>query len=346
MLASRAGFLPIPIIITEPAVGYGGGLGILYFHKSKEELSGTQEFDWDTPQEFETPNVSGVFGLGTENGTWAAAGMHFGSWFEDRVRYLGVAGYTSVNLTFYGIGDVDFSETPLHYNLEMFFLIQELKARIADSDFFAGARYTFMNADSTFDIGRDLPRFVQDRLEIKSGGLGPVLEYDSRDNIMSPNRGISAQAMGTIYDPSLGGDTHYYAVRTFAKLYQDVLKKKLLLGLRLDGRVSGGDIPFYAYPFIDMRGIPAMRYQGEYVFVTEGQIMWNCWHRWYLLGFLGSGWAVSSLSDLALDNAQIAKGFGFRYLLARVYGLRVGIDVARGPEKWAWYLQVGQAWGR
>jgi hypothetical protein len=345
-LASRTGFLPIPIIITEPAVGYGGGLGILYFHKSKEELSNTEEFDWDTPQKFETPNLSAVLGLGTANGTWATGGMHFGSWFEDRLRYLGVAGYGSVNLQFFGIGDIDISETPLSYNVKAFFLIQELKARILDSPFFAGARYTFTNADSTFDIGRDLPVFIRNRLEVKSGGLGPVLEYDSRDNIMSPNRGISAQVMGLIYDPSLGGDTHYYAVRTFAKLYRDVLKKKLLLGLRLDGRISGGDIPFYAYPFIDMRGIPAMRYQGEYAFVTEGQITWNCWRRWYLLGFLGSGWAVSSLSDLALDNAQIAKGFGFRYLLARVYGLRVGIDVARGPERWAWYLQIGQAWGR
>jgi hypothetical protein len=272
--------------------------------------------------------------------------MHFGSWFEDRVRYLGVAGYASVNLTFYGIGNVDLGNSPLNYNLKTFFLIQEIKARIATSDFFAGARYTFANADSTFDIGGDLPAFVQDRLEVRSGGFGPVLEYDSRDNILSPNHGISAQATGLIYDPILGGDSHYFAVRGFAKLYRDVLKKKLLLGLRLDGSFSGGDVPFYAYPFIDMRGIPAMRYQGEYAFVTEGQVMWNCWRRWYLLGFLGSGWAVNSLSELALDGAEISKGFGFRYLMARVYGLRVGIDVARGPEDWAFYIQVGNAWGR
>jgi hypothetical protein len=346
MLASPAGFLPIPIIVTEPAVGYGGGLGILYIHKSKKDSSAGEEFDWDTPRTFETPNLSGLVGLGTENGTWAVGGMHFGSWFEDRVRYLGVAGYASVNLTFYGIGDVDFGSTPLDYNLKAFFLIQEIKARIARSDLFAGARYTFANADSTFDIGGDLPVFIQDRLEVRTGGFGPVLEYDSRDNILSPNRGISAQANGLIYDPVLGGDTHYFSVRSFAKFYRDVLKKKLLLGLRLDGRFSGGDVPFYAYPFIDMRGIPAMRYQGEYAFVTEGQVMWNCWRRWYLLGFLGSGWAVNSLSELALDNAEISKGFGFRYLMARVYGLRVGIDVARGPEKWAFYIQVGSAWGR
>ena len=42
-LASARGFLPIPIIITEPAVGYGLGLAVAYFHApkklDKEELS-------------------------------------------------------------------------------------------------------------------------------------------------------------------------------------------------------------------------------------------------------------------------------------------------------------------
>jgi len=38
-------------------------------------------------------------------------------------------------------------------------------------------------------------------------------------------------------------------------------------------------------------------------------------------------------------------GAGFRYLLARLYGLQMGFDIARGPEQFAWYLQFGHAWG-
>jgi hypothetical protein len=40
----------------------------------------------------------------------------------------------------------------------------------------------------------------------------------------------------------------------------------------------------------------------------------------------------------------IAKGVGFRYLIARQLGLWVGIDFAMGPEEDAWYIQVGSAW--
>ena len=36
-------------------------------------------------------------------------------------------------------------------------------------------------------------------------------------------------------------------------------------------------------------------------------------------------------------------GGGFRYLIARRLGLKTGIDIPRGPEEWAFYLQVGSA---
>lgn len=35
-LSSAAGFLPVPIIITEPAVGFGLGVAVAYFHPPNE----------------------------------------------------------------------------------------------------------------------------------------------------------------------------------------------------------------------------------------------------------------------------------------------------------------------
>jgi hypothetical protein len=51
-------------------------------------------------------------------------------------------------------------------------------------------------------------------------------------------------------------------------------------------------------------------------------------------------------TDQSFGNAGnvVTKGVGFRYLLARRLGLAAGIDVARGPEKTAWYLSVGNSW--
>jgi hypothetical protein len=43
---------------------------------------------------------------------------------------------------------------------------------------------------------------------------------------------------------------------------------------------------------------------------------------------------------------KVAGGTGFRYFLAKQYGLHAGIDVSRGPEIWAWNITVGSYWGR
>ncbi len=40
-----------------------------------------------------------------------------------------------------------------------------------------------------------------------------------------------------------------------------------------DGEVVDGDVPFYGYPFVQLRGVPAMRYQGEQVRRKQGKAM-------------------------------------------------------------------------
>ena len=97
-------------------------------------------------------------------------------------------------------------------------------------------------------------------------------------------------------------------------------------------------------PFIDIRGIPSLRYQGDNVFVTEVEPRWDVTDRWSLVGFIGSGWAEDSISDFDASSAEIAGGVGFRYLAARRMGMRVGLDIARGPEDTVIYLQVGSGW--
>jgi len=36
-LLDKKGFLPVPIVITEPAVGFGGGAALLFFRESLRE---------------------------------------------------------------------------------------------------------------------------------------------------------------------------------------------------------------------------------------------------------------------------------------------------------------------
>ena len=71
-LIEREGVLPVPIITSDPAIGYGGGAALLFFHESKEDkeakLAAKEDDVLTLP-----PSVSFGAGFYTENGSWAGA---------------------------------------------------------------------------------------------------------------------------------------------------------------------------------------------------------------------------------------------------------------------------------
>ena len=351
-LVNAKGFLPVPIIITEPAVGYGGGAALLFFHAKKDDQYFKEiiKRDQDSTEKHKPslpPSISGLVGLGTENGTWAAGGFHFGSWKQDRIRYTGGIVYPSVNLTFYGS---DGSSNPilnrgLDYNLEGWFLFQELVFRIKNSNFFLGPRFIYYNADSAFDLKLPIEGLDPWQFNVKSYGVGLEAAYDSRDNIFTPNSGIRADFSSMYFkvDGELTGSRDYRMTDASSKFYLPLFSD-ITLGWKLRGAFSSGDIPFYALPFINLRGIPAMRYQAENVLDTEIETRWNVNERWSLVFFGGVGVTANSADDLNDSDEKWAGGAGFRYLVVRLLGMYTGIDIARGPEDWVFYIQVGSAW--
>ena len=146
-----------------------------------------------------------------------------------------------------------------------------------------------------------------------------------------------------MHDEALGGDFDYNKIKAQSLSWWGV-HPDIVLGVRLDGRFSNGNTPFYALPYIELRGIPALRYQGEDVLVVEAEPRWDFTSRWSLVGFLGAGWAADSASDWSTSETKVAGGLGFRYLIARRLGMRVGLDIARGPEDTAIYITVGSGW--
>ena len=347
LLASKRGFLPVPILITEPAVGYGGGLAAAFFHESAEEAEKRQaafESGEDDISNLLPPSTSVVLGAATENGTWLAGGGHQGIWKDDRIRYLGAAGYASINLKFHGIGgDTPLDDAPEQYNIEGLFILQDIKFRLWDTDFFAGGRYQYLGASVDFDDVEAPPGVRKETLDSTVSQLGLLLGYDSRDNIFSPNRGIKADFEAMFAGKAIGSDDTFQKYK-LAGLFFWGWGQKLDVGFRLDGRAASGDAPFFELPYIALRGIPIMRYQDEVAVMTELQLNYKLNPRWSVLGFGGLGETADEVGALGSGELKSTIGGGFRYTIARRLGLKAGIDIARGPEEWAFYIQVGNAW--
>ena len=333
-LATATGFLPVPMIITEPAVGYGGGLFAAFFHGSIEQWSRRNNGRL-TP-----PSISLVGGFATENGSWGVMAGHFGVWFHDKVRYLGGVGYVSPNLAVYP--SVLGGSTKVDFNLEGLIIIQQLKARVF-KNVFVGGRYIYGSNSVRFD--RDsIPGIRADTVTIATGGLGVMLELDTRDNNLSPTRGTRAQVTGSWYGPALGGDSTYRMLNAFVQQHW-VVSPRVGVSARVDGTVSSPGAPFYGKPFLRMRGLPVLQYQGLRIALTEGEVRYGLDRRWTVLGFAGAGWTDNGRdSTLHRTGNVVIGGAGFRYLIARAMGLQAGLDVAAGPDGGAVYIQIGSAW--
>jgi hypothetical protein len=119
-----------------------------------------------------------------------------------------------------------------------------------------------------------------------------------------------------------------------------------VLGWRLKGASATDGAPFYGLPFVWMRGISAMRYQGEAVAQVETEARWRVKGPWHLVGFVGYGDTWSDLEGFETGDLILAGGAGLRFDIAPRLGFMTGIDVARGPSQWAFYLQFGHAWTR
>jgi len=326
------GFMPIPSLITEPAVGYGGVLAGAFFIPKKKNKN---------DKRFKMPDVAVIGGAYTQNNTWLVGAGYFGFWKDDHIRYRGVIGYGDVNLKYYGNGDGFLSEHPVDFKIKAIGFVQQAIFRIKESRFLLGGKYIFTKTKVSLFNDSDLPFFDSLDFNLTNSGIGIIAEYENFDNMFSPNKGLRANITYNQYLEFLGSDRYFGLVKAFALYYLPVISTKWVSGFRAEGQIAVGDPPFYAYPFVYLRGVPVMRYQGKYVVLAETEQSVALTRRWSMVAFGGYG---QTFFDNKKGSIAWNTGAGIRYLIARIFGLKMGIDVARGPEDWAFYIVFGNSW--
>jgi hypothetical protein len=339
----RGRFLPIPIFITEPAIGEGLGIALAYFHRAKEGLqdktiASPASIGDASKEKTPPPTVTGVFGAYTSNETAAAGIGHMNSFKEDRIRFTGVLAVADINSTFYLL------DQPFKFNLKGTFLYQETRFRFGDSGWFWGIGLSYLDASSSFRV--ELPEDVPVDLfssDLTNSGLAAKLAWDTRDNTFMPNSGQLFDLSAWRFDEAFGGDFDYWNANLKLLSFHQ-LHERFVLGLRLEYSTIDGRPPFFAIPWVSLRGIPALRYQGDNVAVAEVEGRYNFTPKWAVIGFAGTGTVSSKIPGIDTDQGIYSYGLGGRYKIFEAQNVWVGIDIARGPEDTNWYIQVGHPW--
>ncbi|WP_047043348.1 BamA/TamA family outer membrane protein [Vibrio mexicanus] len=337
VLNNSHGFMPLPFAITEPAVGAGGGAALLFFHETEEQKA-QRKADPEAARDMPL-SVSGVVAGATSNGSYVAGGFHSGNWFDDKVRYFGGLFGASFNLDYHVADGLD----PAKFNMEGLYFTQDVDVRIGESNIFVGGSYTYINSETSFDVQEVLPGIDSLNFNSKDANVTLKLTYDDRNNQISPSAGTKAGVAYKLHNPAFGGDFDYKVVHGYVHNYNPLFDN-WGLAIRADMKALDGEAPFYARPYVDMRGMPAMRYQGDETALAEVELNYHLNERWTLLGFTGVAKATDAQQSFDDVPTLAMQGAGFRYLMARHLGMKTGVDIAKGPEEWTLYIQFGTAW--
>ncbi|WP_440874340.1 BamA/TamA family outer membrane protein [Thalassotalea sp. PLHSN55] len=352
------GFLPVPIIISDPAVDGGLGMMGLFFHEDEAEKDARMALmkskDSDAGQHLLPPSISAGFGAYTGNDSYFIGGGHLGFFQQGKIRYMGGGGYGDVNLDFYGIGDIALTK-PLQLNTQATVILQSLKFKLGDSAFYLGPSQRYINADiapsNIDDFLNFIPPLLQEKLsellhqKVTTSGLGFSIEYDTRNNFFSPNIGLKYELNHYWFNEAIGSDINYQLTE-FEALHYFHISDKWFGGIKAELQYANSDelLPPYATPTISMRGIPSGRYQANAVALTEFELSYQINQRWQTNVFAGAGKINNEFNSLFSSGSKVSKGIGFRYLIARRYGFKMGVDLAKGPEENVVYIQAGSAW--
>ncbi len=154
---AKFGLILVPIVISEPAIGYGGGLNLMLIHKSHESVVERRS----------PPSVSGLVGVMTENGTFAGGVYHLGywKWKDDSIRTTTAIGIADININFY------LRDVPVDTNLRASFIYQEVLFRIGKSNFFGG-NYGYAKIRTKLNTGTDFDLISFFENVYKIGALG------------------------------------------------------------------------------------------------------------------------------------------------------------------------------
>jgi hypothetical protein len=335
-LEDPRGFLPIPIIVTEPAIGYGGGAAGMFLRPRKE----AGEEGWARP------DISGVGAFATENGTKGAFAGDASRWMDGRLRTLFGAATGQINLDFYGPGSgLSSSAQKVGYSLQFTGAVAQVNWQLAPKSPWAlGMRYVFADVDPKPQDGPQSPGFGNSARVTVSAPTA-ILEYDTRDNVFTPTRGVYAETSWLASREALGSTDSFERFQQIVMGWQPIAHD-VTLGARGNYAWASDGTPFFLRPFIQLRGVPAVRYQGDQAASVEVEARWRMFGRWSAVAFAGGGRTRTTGDTFTATQNVGSGGLGFRYELARKFGLDVGVDVAHSPGTTAVYLVVGNGWFR
>lgn len=239
----------------------------------------------------------------------------------------------------------------------------EIDDELYDADYFSLGGRVVASVEAAVKIGavfelksvavrdtRGNPFLDDSTLAGRTGGLsvgvGVSAEFDSRDNVMYPSRGIYAFATAHVFTPPLGSDFTFqrytFDVRGFTEPWAGNV-----LAWNLYAMLIGGTPPFYDYALLGgervMRGYYLGRYRDRAYAAIQGEYRRKIWWRFGGVVFAGAGDVAPGLWDFQIKYIKPTYGAGLRFTFDEDEKMDLRMDVGFGRGTSGVYFSVYQA---
>lgn len=191
--------------------------------------------DENGKKRFINPDITGGIGMYTANKSWLAGAFRSATLVKPKILYRGFAAYGDMNLSFYANNLPNRKDEEFKLNFKSTIFYTQWLKQFNNAKWSAGPQYLFLNSKINLPDFNLPPPFV-DPKDIKStiSQLGAALQFDGRDNIFTPDKGVRLQTDFFWSDKALGSDYQAWRINLSAIGYYP-LAKTLIGGLRIEG---------------------------------------------------------------------------------------------------------------
>ena len=313
-----------PVFNSSPKLGVTLGATVGYIHL----------FDSQS-----RPSIFAMTGQYTNTDSIVGGAFAKTSFDEDRQRLNAAVTYGNIRNDY---NDYLGTGIPLRNNAELKSLISRYLHRVY-GDWFVGAQGIYQNfaiaGDTAFD---DLLLDILGVAPYKSGGIGLVGYYDSRDNDFKPTNGWLLNLNNLAYRESLGGEQNFDVYRLDIRHYIPYAGGNVFAFRQLNHLTN--DAPTQNLAPVQLRGYKVGQYSGRYMSQIEGEARLRLAERWTATVFVGVGCTYGAGKSCSGANLFPAAGAGVQYVLKPAVGIVLNLEYAQGKDgNYGVYLKTGYA---
>lgn len=333
-----ADFIVYPTVAFAPETSWEFGLSGLYLYHAND----------DTTNRLSEVNGFGFVTLENQWGLWLDHALYSD---KDRWMALGRLRWQSFPLLYHGIGFNTPAE-PLARVDARYLLWQERVVRKIKGNLFGGLRMDLQHlsqsnfVDLETEQAYPLPLGADGSFQM---GLGPILLYDTRHNVLNVRKGLYSEWGFTHYDPLWGADYQFSSFLTETRWFYPVTAKQTL-AFQFLGQFTQGEAPFNMMALMGgeslMRGYYLGRFRDRNLLATQVEyrfLPFGFSKRWGAAVFAGAGQVYPQWDQLAWRKSLVSAGGGLRFLIFPDKDIYTRLDIAFTPEGSGIYFFIGEA---